>query len=55
MEEALQLLRVYFGWARSSNEPLRYARAVFEDRLATVWRNEFDERVEILRHLKGPK
>jgi integrase len=52
MDEAVQLLRAYFGWARSSQEPLRYARAVFEDRLASVWRSEFDERVDILRNLK---
>jgi integrase len=52
MEEALQLLRAYLGWERSSLEPLKYARAVFEDRLGSVWRREFDERVEVLRNLE---
>lgn len=52
MDEALQQMRSFFGWSRSSREPLRYARAVFEDRLATIWRSEFDERVEVLRALE---
>lgn len=30
---------------------LRYARTVFEDRLACVWKDEFDERVSVLRSL----
>jgi integrase len=51
MEEAMQQLRSFFGWARASNEPLRYARTVFEDRLASIWKTEFDERIEVLRHL----
>jgi integrase len=51
MEDALQRIRVFFGWSRESDMPLRYARAVFEDRLASVWRNEFDERVSVLRSL----
>jgi integrase len=51
MREAVQLMRAFFGWSRSSDMPLRYARAAIEDRLATVWRTEFDERVDVLRHL----
>ena len=53
MNDALQRLRGFFGWSRESEMPLRYARAVFEDRLSSVWRNEFDERVSILRSLPG--
>lgn len=49
MEEALQKMRTFFGWSRSSDMPRKYARAVFEDRLASVWNNAFDERVAILR------
>ncbi len=49
MDEALQKLRTFFGWSRESQMPVRYARAVFEDRLSSVWNNEFDERVEVLR------
>jgi integrase len=51
MNDALQQLRTFFGWSRDSEMPLRYARAVFEDRLSTVWRSEFDERVSMLRSL----
>ncbi len=51
MTDALQRMRGYFGWSRDSDMPLRYARAVFEDRLASVWNNAFDDRVEILRNI----
>jgi integrase len=51
MTDALERLRAFFGWSRDSDMPLRYARAVFEDRLALVWNNKFDERVEVLRNL----
>ena len=53
MGDALQRLRVFFGWSRESEMPLRYARAVFEDRLSSVWRSEFDERVSVVRSLPG--
>jgi integrase len=53
MDDALQRLRAFFGWSRTSDMPLRYARTVFEDRLASVWRDEFDERVSVLRSLPG--
>lgn len=49
MDEALQKMRTFFGWSRSSDMPRKYARAVFEDRLASVWNNVFDDRVAILR------
>ncbi|WP_407472544.1 site-specific integrase [Xanthomonas campestris pv. raphani] len=48
MDEALQKLRAFFGWSKDSQMPVRYARAVFEDRLASVWGKDFDERVSIL-------
>ncbi|MRT32313.1 site-specific integrase [Herbaspirillum sp. CAH-3] len=51
MDEALQKLRTFFGWSRTSSMPSRYARAVFEDRLASVWNDAFDERVALLRSL----
>ena len=51
MPEALQQLRSFFGWKRSSDMPLRYARAVFEHRLASAWRDSFDHRVTVLRNL----
>lgn len=55
MDEALQKLRAFFGWSRSSDMPRKYARAVFEDRLAAVWNNVFDERLTILRSISGKK
>ena len=51
MDEALQKLRTFFGWSKQSAMPARYARAVFEDRLANVWNNAFDDRVSLLRAL----
>lgn len=51
MDEALQQLRTFFGWARTSNMPQRYARAVFEDRLSDVWAKVTDERIEILKSI----
>jgi len=53
MDEALQKMRTFFGWSRQSTMPARYARAVFEDRLAGVWNDAFDDRVELLRALPG--
>jgi integrase len=55
MEEAVRLMRAYFGWSQDSLMPLRYAKAVFNERLASVWQEKFDDRVEILRHLQGNK
>lgn len=51
MDEALQKLRAFFGWSRTSTMPSRYARAVFEDRLSDVWSNAFDDRAALLRSL----
>jgi integrase len=51
MTDAMERMRPFFGWTRDSDEPLRYARTVFEDRLASVWNDSFDEQVEILRNL----
>jgi len=51
MEEALAKMRVFFGWVPESDMPVRYARAVFEDRLASVWSQIFADQVDILRAL----
>ncbi|MDO3569566.1 site-specific integrase, partial [Ralstonia pseudosolanacearum] len=51
MDEALQKMRTFFGWSHTSDQPANYARAVFEDRLAAVWNNVFDDRVAVLRAL----
>lgn len=49
MDEALQRMRVFFGWSRESDMPRRYARAVFEDRMADVWAKIQDDRIELLK------
>jgi len=51
MDEALQKLRGFFGWSKDSQMPVRYARAVFDDRLSSVWNKDLDERVAILSAL----
>ena len=51
MDVALQKMRTFFGWSSKSVMPSRYARAVFEDRLANVWNDAFDDRVALLRAL----
>ena len=49
MDEALQRTRSFFGWSRESDMPRRYARAVFEDRMADVWAKLQDDRIELLK------
>ncbi len=51
-EEALQLLRSFFGWAPTSVMPGLYAEAHFEDRLKTVFASKLDARVVLLRKLR---
>ena len=51
VELALPKMRVFFGWSRVSNMPSKYARAVFEDRISSVWSNIMDDRVEVLRSI----
>lgn len=51
MDEATQKMRVFFGWAPGSSMPLRYAKAVFQDRLSKVWNKIFDNQVDILRSI----
>ncbi len=55
MELALQKLRTFFGWSRTSDMPRKYARAVFEDRLANIWSNILDDRVAVLNALPKSK
>jgi len=49
--QAMQSMRSFFGWSRDSTMPLLYAKAAFDERLATVWNDEMDNRVAILREL----
>lgn len=51
MDIAIQSMRVFFGWSKNSEMPRHYSRAYFEDRLRSVWKNKFDERVDVLRRL----
>jgi integrase len=51
MPEALQKMRSYFGWSMTSSMPQLYAKAAFEERLATVWNDQFDDRVAMILEL----
>ena len=51
-DEAIQLLRSFFGWATDSQMPNHYAEAHFEDRLKTVFASKLDSRVAFLRQLR---
>lgn len=53
VDEAMQKMRTFFGWSKSSEMPRLYARAVFEDRLSSVWNDAFDNRITILRSIPG--
>lgn len=50
-QAAIEKLRIFFGWSRTSEMPLLYAKAYFEDRLSTVWDRSFDDHVKLLRGL----
>ena len=50
-EETMQRMRSFFGWSYESIMPLHYAKAAFEERLAQVWGDTFDEHTSILRNL----
>ena len=51
-EEALQLLRSFFGWSKGSLMPNHYAEAHFEDLLKTVFASKLESRVAFLRQLR---
>ena len=46
---AIEQLRPFFGWTRDSDMPKLYARTYFEAQIASVWKDDFDARVEFLR------
>lgn len=50
-ELALQRMRAFFGWSRTSEMPDVYARAAIQDDLLTAWSELFDRRVADLRAL----
>jgi len=51
IDVALQDMRVFFGWEKNSNMPLRYARAFFEERIFNTFSDIFDDSVEALRSI----
>ncbi|WP_370156495.1 tyrosine-type recombinase/integrase [Ferrovibrio sp.] len=53
MAVALQKLRAFFGWSYASEMPRHYARAYFENRLSTVWSDQFDIHTDALRRLES--
>lgn len=52
-EEAMEKLRGFFGWSRSSKMPLHYGRAYFEPTFAEVWTETFEDYVTSIRQLEG--
>jgi len=53
LDQAVDKLRVFFGWSETSQMPRHYARAYFESALADVWHDNYDTFVETLRNLEG--
>ena len=50
--EALQLLRTFFGWSKDSEMAIHYSEAHFEDRLKVVFASQFDSRTAMLRNFR---
>lgn len=46
---ALQRMRAFFGWSRTSDMPEVYARAAIQDDLLRTWSEAFDQRLQTLR------
>ena len=53
MDKAIEKLRVFFGWSKTSEMPRHYARAYFETELAEIWNEHYDAYVETLRSIEG--
>ena len=51
LDEAVEKLRVFFGWSRSSEMPRKYARAYFESTMNDVWDESFDSFVQTVRRV----
>lgn len=51
LPEALDMLKVFFGWSKESEMPRHYARGYFEERLHMVWERRWDTHVDRLRAL----
>jgi integrase len=49
LDTAIEKLRSYFGWSRTSHMPRLYANAYFETALAEVWDEKFDDVVDAVR------
>ncbi len=48
-ELALQRMRAFFGWSRTSDMPELYARAAIQDDLLRTWNDLFERRVRAMR------
>lgn len=48
MPEVMQKMRSFFGWSADSPMPQLYAKAAFEERLNSVWGDDFDDRAAML-------
>jgi len=43
MSQAEALMRLFFGWSNTSSMPRRYAKAYYQEQLATTWFNEMNK------------
>lgn len=53
LDDAMEKLRVFFGWAPNSNMPKHYARAYFETAADDVWSDNYDSFVRVMREIQG--
>lgn len=52
-ELALQRMRAFFGWSRTSDMPELYARAAIQDDLLRTWNDLFEQHVHAMRALRA--
>jgi len=50
-EQAMQHMRSFFGWSRTSLMPMFYAKAALDERLNDTWNEDLDDRVNMLRNI----
>ncbi len=53
LDESIERLRPYFGWAPGSKMPLHYGQAFFETQFADIWAESFEDHLAALRQIMG--
>ena len=51
VEQAMQQLRAFFGWSKTSKMPLHYARTALDELLNEKWNDSLDERINFLKSI----